>query len=85
MNNKATYGNDIGSFAMKFYINDTLAPDKVILDNVASGQVYPYTFTISLVDYDGQMMNYETSNIQIIPSNSSSTNLNTVFESVVAA
>lgn len=51
-NNTAPYGDSIGSYPITVFINDTFS-NTITLDNAASGQIYPYPFTASIVDYDG--------------------------------
>ena len=55
-NNSAPYGNDVGSYSVKIFLNGTIS-NQMTIENAASGQVYPYPFTLNLVDNDGQIVN----------------------------
>ena len=77
LNNKAFYGNDIASFPirMKVYINtqnssfsfsDLGKYDLPLIKNVPSGNVFPYNFTINIVDCYDQVVSTIRSNKQFI-------------------
>ena len=66
-NNTATYGPDIGSYAVRVAQEDAI-DDHIMLIDVASGLRYDAIVRLLLVDYDNQVMNLEnTSQIKILP------------------
>ena len=74
-NNTAKYGPDIGSIPIKIFINDSIS-NEVILENIPSGQIVPFEMTISLKDWDDQIMNLDNeSTIEIFPYDSTDLNL----------
>ena len=74
-NNTAQYGSNIASYPIKAMINSTLS-NKVVLDNAASGQIYRSPFNVSLLDYDDQVLNLDSSSVvSIIPLDLKTTSL----------
>ncbi|CAI2377736.1 unnamed protein product [Moneuplotes crassus] len=59
--NVAKYGPDVASYPVRIVQRGTNR-NKVLLDNVASGLQYKEKLEFDLVDYDGQIMNLESSN-----------------------
>ena len=55
----------------------------MVLDNLASGQKYPYSFTVELVDYDDQIMVTDSSSTIEIFGDGNETK--TIMQSVVTA
>jgi hypothetical protein len=66
-NNSALYGNNIGSYAVKI-VECSTTNNKLNIENVPSGLAYNQTLKFALVDYDGQIMNLENSNVAKISS-----------------
>ncbi|CAI2364488.1 unnamed protein product [Moneuplotes crassus] len=60
-NNTAKYGPNIASYAVKIIQRGTNT-NKIYLNNIASGQDFPDTLSVDLVDIDDQIMNLESSN-----------------------
>ena len=52
-NNEAAYGQNIGSIGIKYLFN---GEKELKIENAVSSQKYGKTFTISIVDYDNQVM-----------------------------
>jgi hypothetical protein len=59
-NNTALYGHNIASYPAKIRIKDSDSDD-IILNNVGSGIVLPYSLELVLVDYDNQVMILDSS------------------------
>jgi hypothetical protein len=57
-NNTAPYGSNIASFPYKIVVNETKSIN-VTFNSVASGQIYPFEFELSLFDTDDQVMNLD--------------------------
>jgi len=61
-NNSADYGPDIASYAVKIR-QKTTNNTKIILDESPSGLSYNGSLSLELVDYDGQIMNQQSSKV----------------------
>ena len=59
-NNTAGYGEDVASFGLKYLLNGTSLLE---INDVSSSQVYPFPFTVSIVDYDDQVMKLDSESL----------------------
>jgi hypothetical protein len=67
LNNSALYGDNIGSYAAKI-VEYSTTNNKLRIENVPSGLAYNQKLKFALVDYDGQIMSLENSNVAKISS-----------------
>lgn len=70
-NNSASYGNDLGSYAVKIKIKGSNT-DEIQMDNIGSGLVYDNPFTLAIYDLDGQIVNLDSTSQISITGNSTS-------------
>ena len=84
INNRATYGNNIASYAVKIRFEGR-PEDLVELNNYTSGSIYPQ-YKLSLFDYDDQTMVLDNVNqISITPAYRSTTSIKGTSQVVVHA
>lgn len=58
-NNSAPYGSNIASYAVGFISTYS----EIDLMNLASGQSYNGSISISIIDYDNQILNMDSSSV----------------------
>ena len=82
LSNEAIYGKDIGSFPIKYWMNDWEVKS-ITLEEVASGQKYDEVITVELLDYDGQIYNIDSDSTVEIMAADVNSQLKMIYESVV--
>ena len=66
-NNSASYGPNLASFPTNIKVNNSTS-NKVVFDNIGSGQVYNSSLSMTLLDSDSQQIKInKTSDIMVIP------------------